>query len=303
MASNLTVSGPDSEGVGLQPSSGVSRYRVSGRYAGGRLTISRCAWHPLPSPFDALVPMTTSILIRAHNYGSLLAEAIESALSQTVRPVEVVVIDDGSTDDTPDVVAAAVGRSGLVRSVRNERPVGPARAMNQAVEVSTGEYLLPLDADDRLSQRFVELTEVALTGGADVAYGGVHEFGARSGRSAPGRVTHEQMRVENCLPVSCAMQRWVFEQVGGFSPEFDDLAYEDWNFWLGAFECGATFTAVPGCWLEYRQHPSGSRNAIGRGTALRSHLRIYRTHPSVRITDLGRWMARSLRRNLPGVAA
>jgi glycosyltransferase involved in cell wall biosynthesis len=241
----------------------------------------------------------TAVLIRAHNYGDFVQDAIDSALAQTVPPAQVVIVDDGSTDRTSEILATVRTGDVELRVERNERPVGPASALNQAAAMSDAGLLLALDADDRLSDRFIERTEAALDRtGCDVAHTGVQLFGSRDEWRPAQPLDTAELRVENCLPVSCLMRRWVLDAVGGFSLAFDDVGYEDWSFWLSAVERGARFTAVEDCWLEYRQHDVASRNTISHATSLRAHARIYRRHPSVHLTDIGRWMGRSAGRNL-----
>ncbi|WP_306533204.1 glycosyltransferase family 2 protein [Geobacter sp.] len=91
-----------------------------------------------------------SIIIPAYNYGHMLARAVESALSQEGDDYEVIVIDDGSTDDTPAVVEMLVERfPQRLRTIRQQNQ-GPAAVRNRGVAESLGEYLIFLDADDRL---------------------------------------------------------------------------------------------------------------------------------------------------------
>ncbi len=91
-----------------------------------------------------------SIVIPAYNYGHVLARAVESALLQEGDDYEVIVIDDGSTDDTPAVVAKLVERfPQRFRTIRQHNQ-GAAAARNRGVSEGRGEYLLFLDADDRL---------------------------------------------------------------------------------------------------------------------------------------------------------
>jgi glycosyltransferase involved in cell wall biosynthesis len=85
-----------------------------------------------------------SVVIPTHNRADLLGEALDSALAQTVPPAEVIVLDDASTDDTPDLVA----RYGApVRYVRQER-AGQSAARNRGAAAATGEYIAMLDSDD-----------------------------------------------------------------------------------------------------------------------------------------------------------
>jgi len=94
--------------------------------------------------------MLFSIVIPAYNYASLLPRAIESALAQDGDDYEVLVIDDGSTDATPGVIAGMHDRyPQRFRSLRQENQ-GAAAVRNCGVKETRGEYLLFLDADDRL---------------------------------------------------------------------------------------------------------------------------------------------------------
>ena len=93
-----------------------------------------------------------SIVIPSHNHARFLRDTVESALRQAHRPIEVVVVDDGSTDDTPAVGAAFQG----VRFVRQIRQ-GAAAARNLGFRETAGEYVTFLDADDRLLPEAVAL--------------------------------------------------------------------------------------------------------------------------------------------------
>src|SRR6266480_3276045 len=101
-----------------------------------------------PAPEAALV----SIIIPCYNQADFLSEAIESALEQTYTNREVLVVDDGSRDSTPQVAAAYAG----VRYIRQENS-GVSAARNAGVTQSRGEYLVFLDADDRLLPKALEI--------------------------------------------------------------------------------------------------------------------------------------------------
>jgi len=87
-----------------------------------------------------------SIIITCYNTGRFLRAAVDSALAQDYKPLEVVVVDDGSTDDTPEVMASYGAK---IVGIRQENK-GCAGARNTALEVSTGEIVVILDADDLL---------------------------------------------------------------------------------------------------------------------------------------------------------
>ena len=241
-----------------------------------------------------------SVVIRCYQQGRFLAEAVDSARAQSRVPDEIVVVDDGCTDETAAVLASLQEQGPLV-VVRHLAPLGPAASFNAGVAASSGDLILALDADDALSTRYVELAERAIAGGADLAYGGVERFGVETGFTAAPPFDAGELGVESFLHVSTMFRRSVFEATGGFRADLDRLGLEDWEFWVHAVEKGARGQAVDGCWLRYRRHAGGSRNTMGRATVLRIHLMVHRLHPSVvGWRHLARWAARSVRRNLPG---
>ena len=87
-----------------------------------------------------------SVVIAAYNYGRFLAEAIESVQRQTITDLEIIVIDDGSTDETPEVLAAISDPRLRVRRIQNG---GESVARNTGLEMARGEFIAFLDADDR----------------------------------------------------------------------------------------------------------------------------------------------------------
>lgn len=241
-----------------------------------------------------------SLVIRCYQQGRFLAEAVGSARAQTRVPDEIVVVDDGCTDETAAVLAS-LEQAGPLVVVCHATPQGPAASFNAGVTAASGDLILALDADDALSPRYVELTEQAILAGADLAYGGVERFGAETGFTAPPPFDAGELAVESFLHVSTMFRRPFFEATGGFRPDLDRLGLEDWEFWVHAVELGAGGRAVDGCWLRYRRHAAGSRNTMRRGTVLRIHLMVHRLHPSVvGRRHLARWAARSVQRNLPG---
>ena len=244
------------------------------------------------------LPFRISVVIRCHQQGRFLAEAVRSVRAQTRPADEIVVIDDGGTDETADVLAALAAEAPLV-VVRHHVRRGPAATFNAGVAASSGDLVLALDADDALSPRYLELTEQAIVAGADLAYGAVERFGSEEGFTAARPFDADELGVENFVHVSTLFRRSFFDAAGGFRSDLDDLSLEDWEFWVNAVEHGAVGQAVDGCWLRYRRHTEGSRNTIPRSVALRVHLRVHRLHPRV-VTrrHLARWALRSVRRNL-----
>lgn len=89
-----------------------------------------------------------SVVIAAKDAGAFVADALRSALAQTMKDLEVIVVDDGSTDDTSDVVRACANGDPRVLLLRNDRSQGVSRARNRAIGEARGEWVAVLDADD-----------------------------------------------------------------------------------------------------------------------------------------------------------
>ena len=122
-------------------------------------------------------PGLVSVVITCYNHARYLAEAIESALAQTYRRIELLVIDDGSTDSTPELVR----RYPQARYIRL-RNLGVARARNRGLQESSGDYVVFLDGDDRLRPAALQAQLDALEARTDAAFAvGRHVFIAADG--------------------------------------------------------------------------------------------------------------------------
>lgn len=96
-----------------------------------------------------------SIILPTHNRAPLVARALRSVQAQTDPEFEVVVIDDGSSDDTPSVLASFAAADSRIRLLRNETPQRVAAARNRAIRAATGEWMACLDDDDELLPDYV----------------------------------------------------------------------------------------------------------------------------------------------------
>ncbi len=100
------------------------------------------------------VPMTVSIIIPTFNRGYIIGEAIASALTQTYRDFEIIIVDDGSSDNTRDIVES-IG-SNQIRYLHHERNRGYSAACNTGISAATGELLAFLDSDDLWKPDYLE---------------------------------------------------------------------------------------------------------------------------------------------------
>lgn len=127
---------------------------VSSASARNRRARLAAAGHPL-----------VSVIMAARNAEGTVIPAIESLLAQTYTNLEVIVVDDASTDATPDLVGGLASRTKRVRLLRNPSPKGAALARNVGLAAASGEFLTFQDADDRSTPERIELQLAKLVGG------------------------------------------------------------------------------------------------------------------------------------------
>src|SRR3954463_5985134 len=123
-----------------------------------------------------------SIVIPCFNYGHYLGYAVDSALAQTYKPIEVIVVDDGSEDDT----AAVVARYGSAVTYRRKANGGLSSARNTGARGATGDHIVFLDADNLLDPKYVErcVTVMQECPDAGFVYTQLHYFGGSEGTSS-----------------------------------------------------------------------------------------------------------------------
>jgi glycosyltransferase involved in cell wall biosynthesis len=203
-----------------------------------------------------------SIIIPCYNYGKFLGEAIESAINQTYPNIEIIVVDDGSTDATSSVALKYIHKFGNVRYIFQKHS-GVAKAMNNGIKKSRGNFTMPLGADDILAPTYVER---CLKEFHDKKVGFVWTatkfFGLCT--KVDYSVFKQLNRFNVLIPVGgqlggMLIKRKAFDQVGGFDPRLK--AYEDWDLAIRLVLSGWKGVYVHEPIYFYRIHGSHQRNA------------------------------------------
>jgi glycosyltransferase involved in cell wall biosynthesis len=200
----------------------------------------------------------------AHNTAPFISTAIGSALGQTVEDIELLVIDDGSSDGTADAAEQAGAGDPRLRVLRNPAASGPSAARNRGMEAARGAFFAFLDSDDEWLPRFLEVQLDAFRAfpHASVVNGNaVSVGGPLDGR--PYRVPHARRPVplvmmieqEATLSIMSVIRREVFEQIGGFDTAL--RRNEDYEFWLRAAVAGFQFIQTGEPLVRYRRRESG----------------------------------------------
>lgn len=215
-----------------------------------------------------------SIVVANYNYAQFLGEALESALAQTHTQVEVIVADDGSTDDSLTVA----GRY-PVRILAGEH-LGVGAARNRGAAAAKGAFLMFLDADDRLESTYVEACLAALQEAplsVAYVYTALQSFGLED-RLFPSQPFDPMALLRgNYIHASALIRMEVFRAAGGFDQTWT-LGYEDYELWIRLLADGFHGVLVPEPLLHYRRH-GPSRNSLSAEDVRELRWRLRLTYP------------------------
>ena len=234
-----------------------------------------------------------SVVIPCYRQGKYLAESIRSVLASTWRPLEIIVVDDGS----PELITEDVRELLCAENIRliYQRNYGVSRARNVAIARANGEFILPLDADDTIEPTYIQKAVQVFRKNTKLA---VVSSGYRTQREGKGKIepfSCSKLLQHNQILVTSLFRKTTWTHVGGFSTILSRLALEDWDFWLSVYEYNPNFFILPEALVYYRQHAS-SRNGstwsrrISKLLILLRHWKLYLKHPRDLFFSLGaRW--------------
>ncbi len=215
-------------------------------------------------------------VVPCYEAGDLLLRAIDSLRRQTLPPVEIIVVDDGSLG--ADTVRALERADAVptVRVIRLEHNDGVANARNVALDEAQGDHAVFLDADDLFTAPSLEAFAAALarSHGTDFTYPTVTCFGNRTNTFPPPPFNAYLLHHINICPISAMVTRRAIDSGVRFDPSID-VGHEDWDYWLRLTADGFLGVAAPDATLLYRRigftrMDLGNQIAGGFDTVLRN---------------------------------
>jgi len=202
-----------------------------------------------------------SIVIPCFNHGIYLKEAIESVFNSTYKLVEVIIVDDGSTDQTAEVALEIMGIHPNVFYIYQDNQ-GPASARNRGIRAAEGEFVLPLDADDKISDQYIEKALEAIRNDPKikVVYCEAEYFGLKSGIWNLKKFSLKKLAIDNMIFCSAMFRKKDWEDVGGYSRELVG-GWEDWEFWISLLKDGGKVHKLDFVGFFYRIHQHSRRKS------------------------------------------
>lgn len=198
-------------------------------------------------------PPKVSVVIPCFNYGRYLLEAIDSVLASTFLDLEILVVDDGSTDPQTLLILDGLARP-KTRVIRQANKGLPA-ARNAGFREAVGKYVLPLDADDKITPTLIEKAYWVLESRPSLGFVScwLQHFGQEQWVWAPEPYNLYRLLHGNMVTVTSLVRRKAWEMVGGFDESMVG-GYEDWEFWIRLGARGWHGFRIPEPLFLYRKH-------------------------------------------------
>jgi glycosyltransferase involved in cell wall biosynthesis/predicted O-methyltransferase YrrM len=213
-------------------------------FSNNAMIFERCKQGANPEP-------TVSVVIPCFNQAKFLTEAIQSILTQTHPPDQIVIV---TGDDLSEQVAKTTDLGSIHATVIRDPGHGLAHARNLGIKAATSSYIVPLDADDKLEPKFIEKTLAAAkdAGPFVIVSPDLKEFEAGKAEFHPD----EDKLARGYTPQCCLFSKALWQAVKDANGEGYDSGspVEDWAFWLDCHAQGASLRHVPETVFRYRRH-------------------------------------------------
>ncbi|WP_111671287.1 glycosyltransferase family 2 protein [Algoriphagus litoralis] len=222
-----------------------------------------------------------SIVIPCYNQARYLEKTVESVLNSDYKWIEVIIINDGSSDDSLKIARKLSDQNQLV-NVFDQENSGVASARNHGIREANGKYILPLDGDDLISTKYISEAVKVFESNPEVKVVYCHavkfnEQGQKAWKLKP--FSRRLLAKDNMIFVAALFRKVDCDAVGGFSEDMK-MGREDWEFWIKMLKNGGEVVKLPFVGFQYRLTPSSKRKKTGTNQKKRERIDYLNTkHP------------------------
>lgn len=193
-----------------------------------------------------------SVIVPCYNQGQFLAEALDSILKQTYSNWECIIINDGSSDNTGEIAIqwCAFDLRFIYISNTNQ---GISKTRNAGIALAKGDYILPLDGDDKISDNYIEeCVDAIKEEGVKVVYGSSLKFGIVDEVWELSNFDFEYLLFSNMIYCTGLYSKKDFMVTSGGYDENMEEGYEDWEFWINLLKNGGLAKRIDSITFFYR---------------------------------------------------
>ncbi len=201
-----------------------------------------------------------SIIVPCFNQGNFLKEAVESINCCKQQLLEVIIINDGSTDEyTNDYIETLKGKYQVI--VQENKGLSAAR--NKGISVSNGEFILLLDSDNMIRPSYIDESIKIFDNYPNVAvvYGNAEFFGEKQGIWEVGAFNMQRLMMTNYIDACAVIRKSVFDKVNLFDVNMR-YGWEDWDLWLRIAFAGYDFYYIPQIVFDYRTNSNSMSRTL-----------------------------------------
>lgn len=222
-----------------------------------------------------------SVIIPCYNQGIYLSDALDSILKQSFENWECIIVDDGSVDNTKNIAIQYCKRDQRFIYIYKEN-AGLSAARNTGVNNSQGEYILPLDSDDKIAPQYIELALQAFRSDDNIkiVYCRAELFGIKNGEWKLPEFSMERMLGRNCIFCSALYKRSDFNRAGGYKTSMK-YGFEDWDFWLSILQQGGNVYQIDKVLFFYRIRKKSMLRLMNTEKLKYSRRKIWENHKNL----------------------
>lgn len=195
---------------------------------------------------------TVSIIVPCYNQAQYLDECLQSVLEQTLQDWECIIVNDGSQDDTDNTVKKWVTKDSRFNYVCKPNG-GLSSARNYGISLAKGTFILPLDADDKIANQYIEfaIQEFKKDVSLKVVYCKAEKFGSKNGPWNLPVFSLLNLAKDNMIFCSALFKKSDWQLVGGYDVKMI-YGWEDWEFWIALLKSGGNVKQLDYIGFYYR---------------------------------------------------
>ena len=198
-----------------------------------------------------------SIIVPCYNQAHFLNESLQSVLAQTFTNWECIIVNDGSPDNTAEIATLWVSKDKRFKYIEKENG-GLSSARNAGIANSIGEYILPLDSDDKIHPSYLEKINLVFYNKPNLKLvsSRIQFFGAKKTEYVLPVYSYKKQLVQNCFVCCSSFRKVDWERIQGYDEQMN--SFEDWEFWIRLLDDKSEVYIIPELLFFYRKHEQGS---------------------------------------------
>ena len=232
--------------------------------------------------------ITTTVVIPCYNDGSFIQETLDSLNAQTCKTLEIIIVDDASTDkETLEILKHLQEENLTVLFL--EKNGGPAVARNKGISSAKGKYILPVDADDIIDSTYIEKAQKILDGNLNIGivYCDAAFFGDKTGQWELPEYAFPEILVGNMIFATALYRKSNWEKVNGYNENMRE-GNEDYDFWLSLLDLGVDVYKIPETLFYYRIKASSRTTQLSEDNSkeLDTYEQIFHNHKALYLKNI-----------------